>query len=353
MPIAEDQLKKYYQDFTEDSGEEFSKERVEKKEQFPELVSEDTIADFEEGDLRELVRNLWAFRGWTNKDYIVNEILEDGVEDVRTRFQEALFDTDDVANKFDILNENVNMLGPASITEILTFMYPRECAIYNRRARDALQYLGYDVPSRLTDGQQYIGFLETVKNLKTRLDEIETDLGTSKIGDLIDVDYFLFYISELDLDEEAGGEGGEEVQPPEDFDHEEYKQKLVQIGDGLGFDVDDEYIVGPGARLDVIWKSRVANLGVIGYAFEVHRRGNRDGALLNLMKAQNKDPTIQKLVIVSTQDQIEKFKDEADAISADLAKSLAYFEVSQVQKAENRLSDLQDILQTAELMVNR
>ena len=92
---------------------------------------------------------------------------------------------------------------------------------------------------------------------------------------------------------------------------------------------------------------------MIGYAFEVHRRGNRDGALLNLMKAQNKDPTIQKLVIVSTQDQIEKFKDEADAISADLAKSLAYFEVSQVQKAENRLSDLQDILQTAELMVNR
>ncbi|WP_254821902.1 hypothetical protein [Haloglomus halophilum] len=351
MPISDGELEEHYHEFTEQAGEAFTTERIEKKQEFPDLVSEERVTDFNEGDIRELVRNLWAFRGWTNKDYLVGEILEDGIENVRSRFHEALYETDDIAKKFDILTEDVNMLGPASITEILTFLYPDECAIYNRRAREALQHLGYDVPSRLSSGDQYIDFLETVNEVKERLDEIETESGGVKIEDLIDVDYFLFYVSELDLDEEDG-EKESETQPIQDFDHEEFKGKLLEIGDGLGFDVEEEYEAGPGARLDVRWSTRVANLGVIAYAFEVHRKGSRDSALLNLMKAQNSDPTLQKLVIVSTQDEIDKFKDEADAISADLAKSLAYFEAGQVQKAEEHLADLKDILQTAELMVD-
>jgi hypothetical protein len=351
MSVSDEKLKDHYTAFVEQTGSEFSEERVAKKRDFPDLVSEETVTEFEEGDIRELVRNLWSFRGWTNKDYIVDQILENGIGDVRTQFHRALYETDDVAEQFDILNENVNMLGPASITEILTFMYPDECAVYNRRAREALQHLGYEVPSRLSKGEEYVAFLETVSDLKDRLDGIEAEVHASAIEDLIDVDYFLFYISELDAVGEGDGESEEETGPVDDFDHEEFKQKLIAIGDGLGFDVSEEYDTGPGARLDVRWSTRVANLGVIAYAFEVHRKGSRDSALLNLMKAQNADPTLQKLVIVSTQDQIANFQDEAEAISADLAKSLAYFEVGQVQKAEAHLEELKDILQTAELMV--
>jgi len=323
---------------------------LEKKEDLPDLIREDKISSLEEGDIRELVRNLWAFEGWTNKDYIVEQILEDGIENVRTNFQEAFYGTEDVAEKFDLLNDNVNMLGPASITELLTFKYPDRCAIYNRRAREALQHLDYEVPKRLDNGKQYVEFLNTVNQLKQRLDEIESDKSTSKISDLVDVDYFLFYISTLDTEEEEEETG--KTEKLDDFDHDEFKQKLLEIGDGLGFDVEDEYQAGPGARLDVRWKTRVANLGVISYAFEVHRSGSRDSALLNLMKAQNADPTLQKLIIVSTEDEIEKFQDEADAISADLSQSISYFEVSQVQKAENHLTDLKQILQNADLMVD-
>lgn len=352
MPIAEDKLEEHYNDFLKESGEEFATERLEKKEHFPDLVSQDKIKDFEEGDVRELVRNLWAFRGWTNKDYIVDQILEDGIENVRSQLQKALYETDDVTEKFDTLNDNVNMLGPASITELLTFVTPDECAIYNRRAREALKHLDYDVPARLNTGEQYIEFNDTVLTLKQRLDKIEAEqTGASKIDDLVDVDYFLYHISEhedIGEEEEVGGE----TEPLEAFDHEEFKQILLELGDGLGFDVEDEYQAGPGARLDVRWKTRVANLGVISYAFEVHHKGSRDSALLNLMKAQNADPTLQKLIIVSTEDQIEKFRNEADAISSDLSKAISYFKAGQVQKAENHLSQLKDILQNADLMVD-
>lgn len=346
MPITDHELKSHYQDFLEDSGEEFATERLEKKNEVPELLAEDKVEQFEEGDIREIVRNLWAFEGWSNKDYIVNQILEDGIDHVRDVLHQALYETKDVGEKFDLMNEKVNMLGPASITEILTFMYPGRCAIFNRRARDAFEVLGYGdrVPSDIDDGEKYKQYLDVVSEVKNRLEEVD-DAG--EIQDLVDVDYFLFYLSKLETGEEAGT-GGEE--PVEDFDHDKMQDKLLEIGDGLGFDVEDEYQAGPGARIDVRWSTRVANLGVISYAFEVHRRGSRDSAILNLQKAQAADPTLQKLVIVSTEDELERFQDEIDAISTDFAKTVSYLRVGQVNQAVDLLADLKEILQEADLM---
>ena len=31
-----------------------------------------------------------------------------------------------------------------------------------------------------------------------------------------------------------------------------------------------------GCRIDAAWRSRIAHLGTISYAFEVHRKGSRD-----------------------------------------------------------------------------
>jgi hypothetical protein len=210
--------------------------------------------------------------------------------------------------------------------------------------------LGYDVPERLESGSEYTDFLEKVRDLKSRLDEVENGRGRSEIEDFVDVDYFLFFVSGLEF--EGGDDGQGDSEPVEDFDHEDFKEKLLEIGDGLGFEVEEEYQAGPGARLDVRWRTRVANLGVIAYAFEVHRKGSRDSALTNLMKAQTADPTLQKLVVVSTEHEIEKFRDEAEAISPTLAQSISFFEASQVVDAEEALEDLRGVLQEAELMVD-
>ena len=346
MPGIAVDLERLYEDFLESSGEAFAKERLKKKQEMPDLFGEEKVREMKEGEVREIVRNLWAFEGWSNKDYLVDQMLEDGIEEFRSHLYTALYEYEEVETKFDELNENVNMLGPASITEIFTFLYPDRCAIYNRRAKEAMQHLGYEVPDRLTSGTEYEAFLEQVVDLKSRLEGLEAEQTKSNIEDFVDVDYFLFYVSNLETDEE------ESEEPIEDFDHEEFKQKLLEIGDGLGFDVEEEYEAGPGARLDVRWRTRVANLGVIAYAFEVHRSGSRDSALTNLMKAQTADPTLQKLVVVSTEEEIGKFRAEAAAISPSLEKSISFFEVGQVEKAEVALEELREILQDAELMVD-
>lgn len=351
MPIDDQELQEYYQEFQEESGEEFATLRVEKKQTLPELLSRDAVTTLEEGDIRELVRNLWAFRSWSNKDYLVEQILEDDIQHVRATFHEALYGTEEISEKFEVLNENVNMLGPASISEILTFMYPEQCAIFNRRARDALDVLGYgdQVPDRLTSGTDYETFLGIIATIMKRLEQIEgTETQPVEIQDYVDVDYFLFYLSKLDIKE--AGESPKRQEPVEDFDHDEMQEKLLEIGDGLGFDVEDEYQAGPGARIDVRWSTRVANLGVISYAFEVHRRGSRDSAILNLQKAQNADPTLQKLVIVSTRDQLATFEEEIEAISTDFSHAVSYLEVEQVNKAVDLLAELKEVLQDAGLM---
>ncbi|MEM2981198.1 MAG: hypothetical protein QW385_07555 [Thermoproteota archaeon] len=59
-----------------------------------------------------------------------------------------------------------------------------------------------------------------------------------------------------------------------DFDHDEIVEKLVEIGNGLGFEASSEQQIARGARVDVLWQARIANLGVVSYVFEVQRGGS-------------------------------------------------------------------------------
>jgi hypothetical protein len=70
-----------------------------------------------------------------------------------------------------------------------------------------------------------------------------------------------------------------------EFDHDEIRDLLADIGGSLGFDTDTEVKVAHGARVDVVWRARIANLGLVTYVFEVHRSGSMDSLILNLQKA--------------------------------------------------------------------
>jgi hypothetical protein len=104
-----------------------------------------------------------------------------------------------------------------------------------------------------------------------------------------------------------------------------------------------------GCKIDAIWRSRVANLGTIAYAFEVHRRGSRDSAILNLQRVK-RDPTIQKVVVVSTRQELDRFKEEMASLDESLRMSVGYFEVQDLQRALNHLQGLKDILTTLGLL---
>lgn len=149
------------------------------------------------------------------------------------------------------------------------------------------------------------------------------------------LDFLLYYISTIRELKPS--------EPTEKFDHDTAIEQILQLGDGLGFEVQKEFPVTKGCRIDALWRSRIANLGTVAYAFEVHKSGSRDSAILNLQRCKV-DPTIQKVIIVSTKEEIEKFKGEILSLQEDFRKAVGYFDIEDLQKALEYQESIKEIL---------
>jgi len=331
--------------FLETEGRLWQEERREKDAFFAKYFAEQEIANLEEGTLRELIHILWAFNGWTNKDWLLEEMLRSGLPTIKTAFRQLLYGNEPIAQRFDLVRKNVRMMGAASVSEILAHHDHERYPIWNSRSRQGLISLGVkesQLPkSTQISGSQYASFCELVQDVRNRIaDEYP------EFTDLFTLDFLLYFISLQRLRPE------EPITPPgeaEDFSHDAVTEQILELGDGLGFEVQKEFSVMRGCKIDAIWRSRVANLGTIAYAFEVHRRGSRDSAILNLQRVR-RDPTIQKVVVVSSRDELDKFRGEIASLDESFRTSVGYFEVQDLQRALDHLQGLKDILRTLGLL---
>lgn len=336
--------------FLETDGKAWQVERREKDAFFSRHFAASEIKNIDEGTLRELIHILWAFNGWTNKDWLLQEMLRSGLPTIREAFQYLLYSDDSIIKRFDFIKRQVRMMGAASISEILAHHNHERYPIWNSRSRQGLITLGieetYLPRSAQISGSQYASFREMVHQVRSQV-----ATRYSEFTDLFQLDFLLYFVSlETHTSEEA-------VLPTptllaaEDFDHDTVIDQILELGDGLGFEVEKEFSVMHGCRIDAIWRSRVANLGTIAYAFEVHRRGSRDSAILNLQRVR-RDPTIQKVVVVSLQEELERFKLEIASLDEGFRTAVGYFEVSDLQRALDHLQSLKDILKTLGLLTS-
>jgi hypothetical protein len=319
--------------------------------EFRGLLSEENIGVLTEPDFRKIIAALWAFAGWTNKDYVIDRILKDkDIDVIKSEFRKLLYGKSPFPERYDSFTRNVRGLGPAGLTEILAFFNPQEYGIWNEKSRRALEFLGLgdELPTRKyrITGSEYEKINQTLKMIYREIKPVFEKIGPIEVAmDLLLVDLFLYYIFEEVLFEERKPD----LQEDYDFDHDEIVEKLVELGNGLGFEAESEKLIAKGARVDVIWRAKIANLGVISYVFEVHRGGSVDSLILNLQKAKN-NPTVQKLVIVANTTDLKEIGEEVSSLSEDFRKSLAYLEAKDVEKAYNLLQDLNTIIGRLELV---
>jgi len=328
--------------FLKDEGVQWSKERENKDQFFTAYFSYKSITQLDEGVLRDLIHILWAFNAWTNKDYLLEEMLKSGIKNIRGAFRFLLFSDKSINERFDHVRKNVRMMGPTGISEMLIHHDHNSYPIYSSRVKTSLISLGIpqDIVPKYNQisGKQYQAFCEVAKEA---LKQISQEF--SEINDFFSLDYLLFYMSALSIPKQ-----GKPI-ITNDFDHDLVIEQVIKLGDGLGFDVKKEFTVTKGCRLDAIWKSRIANLGTITYAFEVHRKGSRDSAILNLQRAK-RDPSIQKVIIVSSDDELERFKEEIKSLDENFRNSVGYFNVDDLQTALEHLESMKDILKTLGLL---
>jgi len=340
-----------------EKGVEWQKERVERRTLFTKLLGSpsekvgldrDLISQLSEEDFGLLIKSLWASQIWTNKDYLVHKIVEENdLAKIKIELKELLYGTDSIAHRYDRFRGNIKGLGASSLTEILHFFDSSKYCIWNIKPKRVLPFLGMEnlLPKRVftysVSGEEYEKCIEVLDLVRMVL----ISNGIEK-ADFTDVDFFLAYLFYNVMKGEVGVSIPEAES--EDFDHDEVVEKLGAIGSGLGFDIEYKKQIAKGAVVDLVWSTKIGNLGMVRYVFEVQRKGSIDSLILNLQKAR-KNPSVQKVVVVGGSVIVNQVRGEVEALGEDFRKSLAYLTVADVEKASSLLQEFNNVLSKLEL----
>lgn len=165
-------------------------ERKERKSYYQEFTKDKLLAMTEE-QFSEYISKLWSMLIWGNKQYVVEKIISDnGFDNVKKHLAELLYGSAPIEKRWDTFTKNVKGLGPATMSELLTYVNPREYVIFNKTTILCYGYL--DIPGMPKYNYQFTGkkFVE-VCNIAKEISKSLSAAGAED-SDLLAVDYFLW-----------------------------------------------------------------------------------------------------------------------------------------------------------------
>lgn len=283
-------------------------ERNERKAYYQSFTKDKLLAMTEE-DFFEYMSRLWSMVMWGNKRFVVDKLIADnGFDALKKQLAELLYGTVQFEKRWNTFLKSVKGMGPSTISELLTYTNPNEYILFNKTTILCYSYL--DVPDMPKYNYQYTGkkFAEVCAIAK----EISSALKATGAEDydLLAVDYFLWdEVLPLAEKKEPGNQAPVTVTPKTASDsksaHDEIKEKLVAIGELLGFESRSEVKITTGAVVDAVWEAKIGNMGKAIYVFEVQSKGSIDSLILNLKKAQS-NAAVQAVVAVADEEQLAK-----------------------------------------------
>lgn len=138
-------------------------------------------------------------------------------------------------------------------------------------------------------------------------------------------------------------------------EHKDMITKLFEIGPLLGFESydDDEHItVAKGSKVDLVWLTKIANIGQIQYVFEVQSKGSIKSLINNLIQAMN-NQFVKKVIAVSDRKQLEQIREQISQMKAITEHSKAmfvYVDFDTVEKVYATLPALNDFKTRLQLL---
>lgn len=270
-------------------------------------------------EFSEYIGKLWSMLIWGNKKYVVDKLIDDnGFDNLKKQLVELLYGLSPVESRWNTFLKTVKGLGPATISELLTYVNPQEYMIFNKTTVLCFSYL--DIPDMPKYNYQYTGqkYVEVCGIAK----EIAKALAATGVedSDLLAVDYFLW--DEVLPFAEKKTQAPVQVKHTDEKSitmkeskslHDEIKEKLVAIGELLGFESRSEVHITTGAVVDAVWEAKIGNMGKAIYVFEVQSKGSIDSLILNLKKAQS-NAAVQAVVAVADQEQLAKIIKESKGV---------------------------------------
>lgn len=292
-------------------------ERKERREYY-QSFTKDKLMAMTEDDFLEYISKLWSMLIWGNKKYIVDKLIADnGFTALKKQLVELLYGTSSIEKRWDEFSKSIKGMGPATISELLTYANPKEYVIFNKTTILCYGYL--DIPDMPKYNYQYSGkkYAEVCAIAKKIAEELKK--ANAEDYDLLTVDYFM-WDEVLPLAEKKAHivpitpevKKTTSVKESKSL-HDEIKEKLVDIGKLLGFDSRSEVKITTGAIVDAVWEAKIGNMGKAIYVFEVQSKGSIDSLILNLKKAQS-NAAVQAVVAVADEEQLAKIIRESTGV---------------------------------------
>ncbi len=208
---------------------------------FKEKLRSDKITPLTENEFREIWKTLWASGFFGNKDwYIDNKLIRpNGLEKIKQELKNLLYGEGEIDARYDRFRENIMGFGPSSTSEILHFMFPDKCCLWNEKPKTVLPFLKLTLlPEKffkyqITNGADYLQCIRAIEVIKNYL----TPQG---IRDFIDVDIFFWYIYNnlIPKESEKREEKPPKLVPKSKIvidSHEAAEYYLLELGKMLGF----------------------------------------------------------------------------------------------------------------------
>lgn len=297
--------------------EENWSERKERRKYYQSFTKEKLLS-MTEDEFYEYISKLWSMLIWGNKKYVVDKLIDDnGFDSLKKHLSELLYGDGSVEIRWDTFLKAVKGMGPATMSELLTYVDPQEYVIFNKTTILCFGYL--DIPDMPKYNYQYTGKKYT--NACAIAKKIASELEAAGVDDcdLLAVDYFMWDeilpFAEKKDSQKPSNMAGVELATPSDSKslHDEIKEKLVIIGELLGFDSRSEVKIATGAVVDAVWEAKIGNMGKAIYVFEVQSKGSIDSLILNLRKAQS-NAAVQAVVAVADEEQLAKIIQESEGV---------------------------------------
>ena len=316
------------------------KEREERKKYYQSYDKEKLI-NMSLDEFYDYIGKLWAMQLWGNKKYRINQFIEDNeFEKLKRELANLLFGLDSLSVRWDHFKQEIKGFGPAMMSELLCYIYPNEFMLWNVTALKAYQILDVDdIPIynyKLT-GEKY---LELTK-IALDINNIFKEKGYTK-SDLLFVDYFFWdQLRDISIVEDEK-QKKENVVTNKRY-HDEIVDYIKNIGSLLGYSNIKGNIKDSGKIADAVWEFNVGNIGKIKYVFEVQDAGVIDSLIVSLINA-SKDVSVQAVVAVSDEEQINKIKQHCKMIKADFNGKLQFWNITEVKRAYDELTNSMEII---------
>jgi len=294
----------------------WEKQRRDRHKTIQQQLSSDQIDNLTELDFRNIMKSLWALNGWNNKDWVINNIINDnGFTKIREHLKNLLYGSNELDKRYD--DSKIKHLGTSMVTEILSMADPEKYCLWNEKPRKVLPLFGISqIPDRVFKYSQISGkeYSQCNQVMKEILDVL-TNQGFEKLN-LLDLDLFIWVVFEETR--ESRKEKKIEAKPisqsieqkvglkASEMSHWDAIGTIVELGHLLDYDtyvanpsreykgkplrewtssteIPEQYENIPGIKqVDAIWYSIEPPI----HLFEVEDRGNMRDALLRLYQAR-------------------------------------------------------------------